>query len=133
MAYTHTWGLNFKSGGQSVSTTTEEVTSSGEANISETIAMNADDLVIHLAIDISVLKSIFMLASKDMELYTNADHDGAYDHHISLKAGQALRWTVNSVEASPFAGDASDVVDIRVTNGAVAGTLQIWTLQDATP
>jgi hypothetical protein len=132
MAFKHTWGLTFKSGGQSVSSTTEEVTASAEANISESIPDNADDYKINMAIDISVLKSIFMLASVDMELYTNADHDGAYDHHISLKAGQALRWTTNSVNASPFAGDASDVVDIRVTS-ADPGTLQIWTLQDGTP
>lgn len=132
MAFKHTWGLTFKSGGQSVSTTTEEVTASAEANIIETIPDNADDYKINMAIDISVLKSIFMLASVDMELYTNADHDAAFDHHISLKAGQALRWTVNSVEASPFAADASDVVDIRVTS-ADPGTLQIWTLQDGTP
>ena len=132
MSFKHTWGLTFKSGGQSVSSTTEEVTASAEANISETIPDNADDFKINMAIDISVLKSIFMLASVDMELYTNADHDAAFDHHISLKAGQALRWTVNSVEASPFAGDASDVVDIRVTSSD-PGTLQIWTLQDGTP
>ena len=132
MAFTHTWGLTFRSGGQSVSSTTETVTSSGEANISESIPDNADDYKINIAIDISTLKSIFMLASVDMELYTNADHDGAFDHHISLKAGQALRWTENSVEASPFAGDASDVVDVRVTS-ADPGTLQIWTLQDGTP
>ena len=132
MAFKHTWGLTFKSGGQSVSSTTEEVTASAEANISESIPDNADDYVINMAIDISTLKSIFMLATVDMELYTNADHDGAFDHHISLKAGQALRWTVNSVEASPFAGDATDVSDVRVTS-ADPGTLQIWTLQDGTP
>lgn len=132
MAFTHTWGLTFRSGGQSVSSTTETVTSSGEANISESIPDNADDYKINIAIDISTLKSIFMLASVDMELYTNADHDGAFDHHISLSAGQPLRWTTNSVEASPFAGDASDVVDVRVTSSD-PGTLQIWTLQDGTP
>ena len=132
MAYTHTWGLTFKSGGQSVSSTTEVVSSSGEANITESIPDNADDYKINLAIDISVLKSIFMLASVDMELYTNADHDGAFAHHISLKAGQALRWTINSAEASPFADDPADVVDVRVIS-ADPGTLQIWTLQDATP
>src|ERR1041385_2599870 len=132
MAFKHTWGLTFKSGGQSVSSTSEEVTASAEANISESIPDNADDYKINMAIDISTLKSIFMLATVDMELYTNADHDGAFDHHISLKAGQALRWTINSVEASPFADDASDVVDVRVTS-ADPGTLQIWTLQDGTP
>jgi hypothetical protein len=133
MAYTHTWGLSFKSGGQSVSTTTEVVTSSGEANISETIAMNADNVVINMAIDVSALKSIFLLAEKNMTLATNDDLDGSPDHTIVLVAGQALRWTVNSSNASPFADSATDVVDIRVTNGAVAGNLQIWTLQDATP
>lgn len=132
MAFKHTWGLTFKSGGQSVSSTTEEVTASAESNISESIPDNADDYVINMSIDISTLKSIFMLASVDMELYTNADHDGAFDHHISLKAGQALRWTVNSVEASPFADDATDVSDVRVTSSD-PGTLQIWTLQDGTP
>jgi hypothetical protein len=133
MAYTHVWGLNFKSGGQSVSTTTETVSSSGEANISETIPEDATNFVINMAIDISVLKSIFMLASKDMTLYTNDDSGGAPDHTIVLKAGQALRWTENSVEASPFAADATDVTDVRVTLVGAAGTLQIWTLQDATP
>lgn len=132
MAFKHTWELTFKSGGQSVSSTTEEVTASAESNISESIPDNADDYVINMSIDISTLKSIFMLASVDMELYTNADHDGAFDHHISLKAGQALRWTVNSDEASPFAGDVTDVSDVRVTSSD-PGTLQIWTLQDGTP
>jgi hypothetical protein len=133
LAYTHTWGLTFRSGGQSVSSTTETVTASGEANISETIPLDSEDFVINMAIDISVLKSIFMLASKDMTLYTNDDHDGTPAHTIELKAGQALRWTVNSAEASPFAADPADVTDVRVTNVGAAGTLQIWTLQDATP
>ena len=133
MSYTHTWGLTFKSGGQTVSTTTEVVTSTGEANIEEMIPINADDYKINIAIDISVLKSIFLLASQDMDLYTNHDHDASPDHHIILKANQALRWTINSSNASPFAADPSDVVDIRVIGGATAGTLQIWTLQDATP
>src|SRR5215208_7427141 len=133
MAYTHTWGLTFRSGGQSVSSTTEAVSASGEANISETIPMNADNFVINLGIDISVLKSIFMLASTNMTLATNDDLDGSPDHTVTLVAGQQLKWTINSSNASPFAGDVTDVSDVRVTNGAVAGTLQIWTLQDATP
>ncbi len=132
MAFTHTWGLSFRSGGQSVSSTTEVVTSSGESNISESIPDNASNYVINMAIDISVLKSVFMLASVDMTLCTNDNLLGAPDHTIELTAGLPLRWTVNSVEASPFAGDATDVTDVRVTSGD-PGTLQIWTLQDATP
>ena len=132
MAFTHTWGLTFRSGGQSVSSTTETVTANAEANIDESIPDNSANYVINMSIDISTLKSIFMLASVDMTLNTNDDSGGSPAHTIELSAGQALRWTVNSVEASPFAADAADVVDIRVTS-ADPGTLKIWTLQDGTP
>jgi len=133
LAYEHEFVTAFARDDASISSTTETVTASGEANISETIAANATNLQINLAIDVSALKSIFMLASTNMSIYTNDVSGGSPDHTINLIAGRPLIWTNNSYFASPFAGDASDVTNIRVTNGSVEGTLQICVVQDATP
>jgi hypothetical protein len=132
MAYEHEFVTAFARDDASVSTTTETVTSSGEANISESIGINADDVQVNLAIDVSALKSIFMLASTNMTISTNNDHDGAFDDQIFLIAGRPLIWTNTSYFDSPFASTV-DVAFIRVVNGGVAGTLQICALQDATP
>lgn len=133
MAFTHTWEQTFQRGGDSGASTTETVTSSGEANITETIGLDAANFLINLAIDISVLKSIYMLCTKNATIYTNDVSGGSPDHTISLVAGVPYRWTINSPGASPFAGDASDVTKIYVTAAGASGTLTINTLQDATP
>lgn len=133
MSYTHTWEQTFTRGNDSGASTTETVSASGEANIVETIGLNASNFLINLAIDISVLKSIYMLCTKDCTIYTNDVSGGSPDHTITLSAGIPYRWTTASPGASPFALDASDVTKIYVTAAGAAGTLTINTLQDATP
>lgn len=130
MSYSHSWDLTFSRGEAAISSTSEDVTGSAEANIDETIGLNATDFLINLAIDVSALKSIFMLCSKAATIETNSS--SAPDDTITLAAGVPFRWTSNSPFASPFASTV-DVTKIYVTSSGAAGTLQIYVLQDATP
>jgi hypothetical protein len=130
LSYSHSWDLTFSRGDASISSTTEDVTGSAEANIDETIGVDATDLEINLAIDVSALKSIFMLCSKAATIETNSG--SAADDTITLAAGVPFRWTNTSPFASPFAS-AVDVTSIFVTAAGASGTLQIYVLQDATP
>ena len=130
---THTWQTVFQHGSEASATTTETVTASGESNISETIGVDAANVQISLAIDISVLKSIYLLCTKACTIYTNAASGGAYDHSIALSAGVPRKWVSTGPDASPFAGDATDVTSIFVTAAGASGTLTIYALQDATP
>lgn len=133
MSYSHSWEQTFQRGSDASASYTETVTASAEANVDETIGVDAANFLINLAIDISALKSIYMLASKNMTIYTNDLSSGAPDHTISLVANVPYRWTTASPGASPFAGDASDVTKIYVTGAGASGTLKINILQDATP
>jgi hypothetical protein len=130
VSYSHSWDLTFSRGDASISSTSEDVTGSAEANIDETIALNATDFLINIAIDVSALKSIFILGSKAMTIKTNDSADP--DDTITLAAGVPFRWTSTSPFASPFASTV-DVTKIYVTGAGASGTLQIYVLQDATP
>jgi hypothetical protein len=130
MSYSHSWDLTFSRGDAAISSTSEDVTGSAEANIDETIGVDASNLLINVAIDVSALKSIFILCSKAATIETN--NSSTPDDTISLSAGVPFRWTVNSPFASPFASNV-DVTKIYVTAAGASGTLQMYVLQDATP
>jgi hypothetical protein len=130
MSYTHSWDLTFSRGDASISSTSEDVTGSLEANIDETIGLNASDLLINIAIDVSALKSLFILCSKAATINTNDLAGGSPDDTIVLTAGVPFRWTSTSPFANPL---TVDVTKIYVTSSGAAGTMQIYTLQDATP
>lgn len=130
MPQKHTWGTTFKSGADSVSVPTEIVEASGEAALDEDVAANATNVQHTLAIDVSALKSLMMIATTAMTLKTNNSVTPA--DTISLLANQVFRWTTNSGTPNPFAS-GTDVTSVFVTNGAAAGALRIFALYDATP
>lgn len=130
MSYSHQWGLTFSREDATISSTSEEVTGSAEANIDETISADATNQQINVAIDVSALKSIFIVCSKNALIETNSG--SAPDDTITLLAGVPFRWTNTSPFASPF-DSAVDVTAIFVTAAGASGTLQMYVLQDATP
>jgi hypothetical protein len=93
----------------------------------ETIAALASDFQVNLAIDVSALKGLYIVATAAMTLETN---DGTTpDDTITLVANQPLVWTSVSLLTNPL---GTDVTEIFVTSTA-GGTLSYVVVQDATP
>jgi hypothetical protein len=129
MPFTHTFTETWSNGGSPVSKATE-VAAGQEINIDETVTGNSTDLQINVGIDVSALKSLFMLCDRDITIQTN---DGSSpDDTISLKANKPLIWRASEAYfANPL---TVDVTEIFVTLAAGDdATLKIRALVDPTP
>lgn len=125
MAFTHTHTRNFSNGS---STVTSSISYSGslEVNVDETLAIGTDTAV-NLAIDVSELVSLYIMADADCTLEVN---DGSSPTKtITLEADEAYVWPSGG-NTAPLG--ASDVTVIYVTNAAETN-LYIRALVDATP
>lgn len=126
MSISHNLTYAWAQGSNSLSKT-KSSTGGAEANISESISANQTDLLIAYVLDVSQLKSIFMLATADMTLETNSS--SVPGTTIALKANEPYMWHSNSPQANPFG--ATDVTALYVTN-TTAGDLDIRALVDPT-
>ncbi len=129
MAFTHTTRIQWTSpnGGVEVSGTVSE-TADAEQNRQLAIAASTPDQEFDLDFLKDDLKSIFMLATEDLTVETNAaDHTGG--QQIDLVAGVPFWWALSSGVANPI---TADVTKIFVTNAvARAATLDIRILYDS--
>ena len=125
-AITHTIRTQWTSpnGGVDLSGTVSE-SADAEQNRSLAIAATTADQEFDLDFPYADLKSIYMLASVDMTVETNAaDHTGGDE--ISLVANVPFSWTESSGETNPF---TADVTAIFVSpDSAAASTLEIRAL-----
>lgn len=95
-----------------------------------TVPAESEDLEISpLAIDISQLKVLQLLATADMEINTNDLAGGSPDDTITLAANKALVWFEGCGLANPL---TVDVTKFYVTSDD-GGTLNITVAQDVTP
>lgn len=116
-----TWSRGNESVNQRVS-----LTSDSETNMDITVPIATDTLA-NIAIDVSVLKVLFLLSDVDVTIQTN---DGATPGDtINLSAGVPLAWFTGCGFSNPL---TVDVTKIYLT-AVAAGTLQMRVLQDATP
>lgn len=129
MAFTHTTRTQWTSpnGGVDISASVSE-TGDAEQNRSLAIAASTPDQEFDLDFAYADLQSIYMLASVDMTVETNAaDHSGGDE--IALVANVPYSWTVSSGVANPF---TADVTKIFVSpDSAAASTLEIRILYDS--
>lgn len=128
MSVEHVHTYRISAGGQTVSKRVS-VTSGNAVVIDETIPGSSTDLAIALVIDVSQLKSIFIVTSTNMTLEFN---DGTTpDKTLTMVADQPFEWTNLSQHANPFG--VTDVDSLFVTKaGAGDGRLQMWVLTDPT-
>lgn len=126
MSFSHILTYGWTQGSNSLSKQ-KTITAGQELNISESIDASQTDKLIACVIDVSQLKSIYMLASVAMTLETN---DGTTPGTtIALDANEPYVWHSDSPQANPFG--ATDVTALYVTN-TTAGDLDIRALIDPT-
>jgi hypothetical protein len=128
MSISYTITRSYKRNGEEYSFN-DIVEGSGEANIDETVPEDAaTDFPI--AIDVSALQALYIVATRDMTLDTNA---GDADDSFELKANVPLEWSINCGLPNPFVSE-TDVESIRATLAAGANAnLIVRALVDVTP
>lgn len=126
MATTHRITYTWSNGGTPLSVTVEK-TGGLEANLEEAVPANQTNLLMNIAVDVSAAKVVVI--SSDVALTLKTNSSGTPDDTISVLAGVPIVWHSTDGFTCPL---TVDVTKVYVTN-TTAGTLKIYTLQDATP
>jgi len=129
--FTHTLNRSWSRGSESIGATVTAEAGS-ELNIDESIPGNTTDALVAFVLDVSQLKSLFMLSDVDVMVETNAT-TGV--NVFNLLAGVPYAWIVGDAAVRDTEGTAftTDVTALYVTNGeADAAALQIRCLIDPT-
>lgn len=130
MAITHTIGTTYRSNNGSVSVPTKTLTGDGEVVYDGSIAAGASDVEIAIALDVSAMKSLAIVASGALTLETNSTSTPG-DTIALTSDNKAVIWYDGSQFDNPL---STDVTKIYASNaGASAVTLKIVALLDITP
>jgi len=132
MAFTHTHVQNFQRGSEGgLISKSVTVTADAESNLDVAVPDSSTDLEVAYELDVSVLKSFYLVSDQDVTIETN---DGTTPSDVfTLVAGEPLVWWTGSPLPNPFASEA-DVAALFVTNASGAtANLQLRSLQDPTP
>lgn len=112
-------------------TVRRENTFTGDGQISRSVAVadSETDMLINFAVDVSQIKSIFIVSDQDLTLETN---DGSSpDDTLSLLADVPYVWHENSDYTNLL---TTDITALYATNASgSAATLDIEALTDSTP
>lgn len=128
MAFTHEIKQEVIHAGGSVSSS-KSYSGGLQISLDESIADSATDLEVNLALDVSEIKSLFILSSEDVLLETNSG--SVPDDTIDLKAGVPYVWNTDSYDANKL---ATDVTAFFITNSSgAAAQLQAEFIYDPTP
>lgn len=127
MSFTHTLTVAIqRSSGAPVSKTVSK-TGGQELNISETIAAAASNALLAFALDVSQLKSCYIVASGAMTIETN--DSGTPDATITLTADEPVVYYAGQGQDNPFGATDVDALYVTSTPG---GLLEIYCLVDPT-
>ena len=129
---THTHIRGLVAGGNSLNKRID-VQGGAEYNVNESIGASAVNAQVALAIDVSQLKSLFILAAAALVLKTN--NSGAPVNTITLAANQPFAWQAGDGDLLDTEGEeiTTDVTTLYVTNPvAEAIDLRIFVLTDPT-
>lgn len=130
MAFTHTTTRTFSRLGESRGTGVS-VTADAEDCRDITVAASASDYAVNLAVDVSLLKSLYMEADKALSIKVNA---ASNDPQVVLSASDALQWKSTDTTTCPLGTGTNDVTSLLITNAntADATVLYVRLLQDST-
>lgn len=128
MAFTHTLGTNWNGGGLSLAAS-NTYSAGAELNITESIADSATDAEVAATIDVSEIKSIYILSDQALTLETN--NGAAPADTIVLVANEPYIWYTGSYYTNLL---ATDITALFFTNasGSVA-TIELRCVFDPTP
>ncbi|HEB79266.1 MAG TPA: hypothetical protein ENI79_02165 [Rhodospirillales bacterium] len=128
MSFTHTVTQTW-SGDARTLVSSKTYTGAAKQSIAESVPDSSTDMPVALTIDVSTIKSIFILSSTDLTLETN---DGTTPADtINLKAGVAYMWNTDSADALKL---TTDVTGLFLTNASgAAATFALEVIFDPTP
>ena len=106
-------------------------TASSTTGLDESIASNATNYLINIAIDVSEIESIYIYADQDLTIKTNSS--GAPDNTINLNGGTPFEWQSDSYYTNLLTTDITKIYVTNASSPATATTLYLRVLQDATP
>jgi hypothetical protein len=128
MSFSHTHTRSFSNGASTISSS-ETFTADAEANLDLELAASSTNVQHNVAVDVSELESLFMLAEADATVYVNDDSAGSPTATIALEGGRAYVWP-NGSATNPLG--ATDVTALFITCSA-GGDFQMRALVDPTP
>jgi hypothetical protein len=127
MSFTHTVNETVKVGSVTHSSP-RDLTGSSRVSISETISI-ANNVLVNCSLDVSAIKSVYILSDQNMTLKTNSS--GSPAETISLVANVPLTWYTNCYYTNLL---ATDITALYLTNAsAAAASFTLEALTDATP
>lgn len=126
MSFTHIATRRISTGSETITKTMSNEAGS-ESNLSESIAANQTNLLVGYTLDVSAVKSFYIVSDVAMTVKTNSS--GSPANTLTLVAGQPYLWVVGDYDTFKL---TTDVTALYITN-TTAGTLDIRALVDATP
>ena len=127
MAFTHTIGRNWSSGGRSIEHA-NAYTGDAQESLSVTVPADSDDLLVAFQLDVSQIQAIYFVSDQDLTLKTNSDF--APDETINLVAGVPYVWALGDYLVNLL---ATDITALYLTRGSGEDALfQLEVLSDPT-
>jgi hypothetical protein len=118
--FTHKVGITYTNDAGSISNTTDTYLVDGEVNLDEVVAAGQVNKEYDISITQANIKSMVLIASQALTLKTNST--SSPQETIALAANKQLVWTIDHIEAKPFAGN---ITKFYVTNaGGTDATLK---------
>lgn len=134
MSFTHKIRQTFNPGEADQVDATVTQTADAEDSRSLSVADGVTDQEVVLAVDVSALKSLYMLSTKDVTVETNSA--STPDNVFTLKANVPFIWQAGGPALRDTAGAAVtvDIAKLYVTNASgAAAAIEMRVLQDSTP
>lgn len=128
MAFSHDYKISITSPSGTVSKQTS-YSGSGSLEISESVADSETDYDIVASIDVTAVKSFYIVSDQDVTVETNSGSEP--DDTLSLVAGVPYYWNTDSYDSFLL---TADVTVLYVTNASGAtANIEIRVIQDTTP
>lgn len=128
MSVTHTLHQNWVNGSRAIASS-KNYTGNASNTLDETIADSSTDFEIAFTLDVSAIKSIYILSDQAITLETN--NGGAPADTLTLVAGHPYIWNTDSEFTNLL---ATDITALFITNASGAtATLKLEVVFDPTP
>lgn len=128
MAFSHEIGINWSNGSRGINAP-KTYSGAAQQSLDESIPDSSTDLLVAFSLDVSAIKSIYILSDKAMTLETN--NGTTPDDTISLLAGVPYIWNTDSYDTNKL---TTDITALYMTTGSVGvAQFQLEVVTDPTP
>ena len=125
----HAVTIQVRPGADAAINSQKTYTSSVDLRVDESVPGASVNFEVFVGIDVSTVKSFFMLSDRDMTI--QGFNGGAAGQTLVLKAGIAYLWTTDSYDTFKF---TDDITKFQCDTAAgAAANLDILVAQDGTP